>query len=309
MRITDWVKGRETFEILLGYLVSQGSAVKKGNVVKIAEANRLAMPITAAQAAAAQLMTSETRLTRDAARLTRELRAADTEARAAVAVGNKLAVKNHLRRKHIAQQKLVRCEAALDNVRQLLLSTREAESNAAVVDTYRTSALALKKTMKEGGMEEDAVHDTMDDLKEVLDKYNEVQKALGGAIDNTDIDELEEELRELTMGPGAPGGGAPGKEERERGWPLPMGFSKGGETSTAYSRMGENKMLIKGEPVPGPSGINRKRSHGSSSRPITSLSMPTVKRLRRETNQQSTMRKLDKEILGGIVGTRSGVSG
>ncbi|XP_072941168.1 charged multivesicular body protein 7-like [Epargyreus clarus] len=217
MRITDWVKGRETFEILLGYLVSQGIAVKKGDVVKIAEANRLATPVTAAEAAAAQLMTSETRLTRDAARLTRELRAADTEARAAVAVGNKLAAKNHLRRKHIAQQKLSRCEAALDNVRQLLLSTREAESNAAVVDTYRTSAQALKKTMKEGGMEEDAVHDTMDDLKEVMDSYNEVQKVLGGAIDDTDIADLEEELRELMMGPGAPGGGTPGKEERERG--------------------------------------------------------------------------------------------
>ncbi|XP_064075929.1 charged multivesicular body protein 7 [Vanessa tameamea] len=206
---------REVFEILLGFLVSQGMAVKSGDVVKLAEANKKVSPVTEMDAAVVKLMSAETRLQADATRLSRDVSAAESEARAAVKLGNKLAARNHLRRKLKVQQRLERCESALDNIKELLLQARNTDINTTVVDTYRTSAQAMKKTMKEEGMDEDAVHDTMDDLKEVMESYNEVEKALSGNIDDLDTAELEQELNDLLSGSGNTGG-TPGKEDRDR---------------------------------------------------------------------------------------------
>ncbi|XP_060809133.1 charged multivesicular body protein 7 [Amyelois transitella] len=215
MRTSGYKHGREAFEILLGYLVSTGSAVKEDDVVKLAEPDKKASPVSETDKALVKLMTAESRLSGDATRLSRDVATADCDARAALQLGNRLAAKNHLRRKHKAQQRLTRCESALDNVKQLLHQMREVDVNAAIVDTYRTSSQAMRRGMKESGLEGDAVHDTMDDLKEVLEEYNEVEKALSSTVDDFDAAELETELRELLQQPpGAPGGGAPGKQDR-----------------------------------------------------------------------------------------------
>ncbi|XP_047518248.1 charged multivesicular body protein 7 isoform X2 [Pieris napi] len=204
---------RETFELLLGYLVSQGAAVKQGDVVKLAEPNKKAAPVSEMDVALVKLITAEQKLCEDMSRLTKEVLMVDNDVRAALKLGNRLAAKNHLRRKHIAQKRVDKCESALHNVKQLLEQARDVDVNAAVVDTYRTSAKAMKSTMKEGGLEEDLVHDTMDDLKEVMDAYNEMGKALGGTIDDEDLNELEEELNELLSGPGGGDGGTPEKDK------------------------------------------------------------------------------------------------
>ncbi|KPI99243.1 Charged multivesicular body protein 7 [Papilio xuthus] len=167
MKITQWAGNRETLEILLGYLVSQGAAVKKGDVVKLAEPNKKAAAVTETDEALVKLTSAETRLEADMERLTKELNSADADARAALKLGNRLAAKNHLRRKHKISTRAQRCDAALENVRHLLHQMREVDSNAAIVDTYRTSSQAMKRTMKEGGLEEDSVFDTMDELKDV----------------------------------------------------------------------------------------------------------------------------------------------
>ncbi|KAJ8705788.1 hypothetical protein PYW08_012834 [Mythimna loreyi] len=221
LRNCEWTQGRETFELLLGYLVCVGQAVKKGDVVKLAEPDKKASPVTESDEALVKLMCAETRLEGEALRLARDVATAQADAKAALNVGNKLAAKNHLRRKHKTAQRLDRCSNALENVRQLLQQMREVHVNVAIVDTYRTSSDAMKRNLKENGLEEDAVHDTMDDLKEVMDQYGEVEKALGTNIDDYDAAELEEELQELLAGPNAPGGGTPGKEERKEGTKLP----------------------------------------------------------------------------------------
>ncbi|KAL0852795.1 hypothetical protein ABMA27_012602 [Loxostege sticticalis] len=215
MRHCSWEQGRETFEVLLGYLVAQGVAVKKEDIVKIAEPDKKATPVTETDEALVKLMAAESRLEAELSRLTRDAAAAESDARAATRLGNKLAAKNHLRRKLKAQHRATRCESTLENVRHLLQQTREVDVNATIVDTYKTTADAMKRNMKEGGLEEDAVHDTMDELKEVMDTYNEVEKALSSTVDDFDMQELEEELKELMARPGPPGGGTPGKDDKK----------------------------------------------------------------------------------------------
>uniref|UniRef100_A0A2A4JL95 Charged multivesicular body protein 7 n=1 Tax=Heliothis virescens TaxID=7102 RepID=A0A2A4JL95_HELVI len=221
MRNTDFAHGRETFELILGYLVAQGAAVKKGDVVKLAEPDKKVSPVTETDEALVKLMCAETRLEGEALRLARDVATAQAEAKAALTVGNKLAAKNHLRRKHKTAQRLERCNNALENVQQLLQQMRDVHVNATIVNTYRSSSDAMKRNMKENGMEEDAVHDTMDDLKEVMEQYGEVEKALGTNIEDFDAAELEEELQELLAGPGGTGG-TPSKEERREAPKLPV---------------------------------------------------------------------------------------
>ncbi|KAI8426907.1 hypothetical protein MSG28_014577 [Choristoneura fumiferana] len=207
MRSCKWQQSRDTFEMLLGYLVSQGSAVKKDEVIKLAEPNKKATPVTEADEALVRLSAAEARLRAEAEKLSRDAAAAESEARASLQLGNRLAAKNHLRRKHKLQQRVEHTEAALLNVQQLLQQMREVDVNATIVDTYRMSSAALKRGLKDGGLEEDAVHDTMDDLKEVMETYNEVEKALAGSPDDIDMAELEQELKDLLASPGAPPGG------------------------------------------------------------------------------------------------------
>ncbi|CAH2101273.1 unnamed protein product [Euphydryas editha] len=245
MRASGFTK-REVFEVLLGYLVSQGMAVKSGDVVKLAESNKKVSPVTEMDEALVKLMSAETRLSADVTRLSREVAVAENEARSAVKLGNKLAARNHLRRKIKAQQRLDRCEAALDNIKELLQQARNTDINTTVVDTYRTSAQAMKKTMKDEGLDEDAVHNTMDDLKEVMESYNEVEKALSGNLDDLDTTELEQELNELLSNTG----GTPGKDREGKNIPmkvpsppndLPVGPKKSSEREFVFD--GEEQML------------------------------------------------------------------
>ncbi|XP_045781468.1 charged multivesicular body protein 7 [Maniola jurtina] len=235
---------REVFEIFLGYLVAQGMAVKQGDVVKLAEPNKKVTPVTELDEALVKLMSTETRLSGDMARLSRDVATAEVEARAALKLGNKLVARNHLRKKLKAQQRLDRCEAALENIRELIQQAKNTDFNTAVVDTYRTSAQAMKSTMKDGGLEEDSVHDTMDNLKEVMDSYNEVEKALGGTLDDLDTAELEQELNDLLAGSGN-SGGTPGKEDRTSVGPkLP---TPPAETPRKPGRRAERDYIFDGE--------------------------------------------------------------
>ncbi|GBP64610.1 Charged multivesicular body protein 7 [Eumeta japonica] len=128
---------RETFEILLGYLISQGQARKKGNIVKLADPGQKAAPILESDEALHRLMSSERKLTADAEKFTKEAERALEDARVAMKLGNKVAAKNHLRRKHCYLQKVASSENPLENVRHLIHTMMQSEVNAAVIDTYR----------------------------------------------------------------------------------------------------------------------------------------------------------------------------
>ncbi|CAK1587843.1 unnamed protein product [Parnassius mnemosyne] len=273
MKYSQWQGSRETFEIILGYLVSQGVAVKKGDVVKLAEPNKKATAVTEADEALVKLTSAEARLEADMERLSKELAAAETDAKAALKLGNRLAAKNHLRRKHKIVVRAQRCDAALENVRHLLHQLREVDSNAAIVDTYRTSSQAMKHTMKDGGLEEDSVLDTMEELKEVLDSYNEVEKALGATIDDVDTAELEQELKELLETPSAPGGGTPGKEERRErlGERKANQSARGKALERDFIFDGEERMLAELNELSLEDTTSKKASRSSRPEPVAEL--------------------------------------
>ncbi|CAG9789832.1 unnamed protein product [Diatraea saccharalis] len=197
MRHCDWQHGRETYELLLGFLVAQGYAVKKDDVVKLADPDKKVSPVTETDEALVKLMSAEGRLEAELSKLLRDAAAAENDARAALQLGNKLAAKNHLRKKLKAQQRASRCETTLDNVRQLMHHARDSHVNATIVDTYKTTSQAMKRNMKENNMDEDAVHDTMDELKEVMDSYSEIAEALSSGPVDYDTADLEQELKEL----------------------------------------------------------------------------------------------------------------
>ncbi|KAJ2939498.1 hypothetical protein O0L34_g6326 [Tuta absoluta] len=216
LKRSKWSHGRDTLEVILGWLVAQGVATKKDEFIKLAEPNRKVSPITETDEALVKLLSAESRLAGDLSRLGREVDCCASEARAALQLGNRPAAKNHLRRKHKAQQRLDRCETALDNVRQLLLQMKDVDTNTAIVDTYRTSSQAMKQGMKDGGLDEDSVHDAMDDLKEVLQQYCDVTQALSTNVDEYDTTELEQELKDLLATPPSPAAASSprGKEKR-----------------------------------------------------------------------------------------------
>ncbi|XP_048485712.1 charged multivesicular body protein 7 [Plutella xylostella] len=214
MRGAGWPPARrETFELLLGYLVSQGLAVKKDDVVKLADSpSSKPAPVSESELALCRLGASERRLAEELARLAREAERAGQDAKALATTGNRLAAKTVLRRKHTLLARAEKCAAALDNVQQLAMTMRQAGTDATVVNTYKMSADALKRNMKEGGLDEDAVHDTMDDLKDVLDSYAEVEKALSTTVDDVDAAELEEELMQILNSTNQPSGGSAEKD-------------------------------------------------------------------------------------------------
>ncbi|KAG7298548.1 hypothetical protein JYU34_018187 [Plutella xylostella] len=216
MRAAGWQPARrETFELLLGYLVSQGLAVKKDDVVKLADSpSSKPAPVSETDLALCRLGASERRLAEELARLAREAERAGQDAKALATTGNRLAAKTVLRRKHTLLARAEKCAAALDNVQQLAMTMRQAGTDATVVNTYKMSADALKRNMKEGGLDEDAVHDTMDDLKDVLDSYAEVEKALSTSVDDVDAAELEEELMQILNSTNQPSGGSAEKVEK-----------------------------------------------------------------------------------------------
>lgn len=72
-----------------------------------------------------------------------------------------------------------------------------ANTNAAVLDTMKGAADALKKTHKD--MNVDNVHEMMDDIAEQNDVANEISNAISNGIitSTVDEDELAKELEEL----------------------------------------------------------------------------------------------------------------
>ncbi|GBP92163.1 Charged multivesicular body protein 7 [Eumeta japonica] len=134
---------RETFEVLLGYLISEGQATKKGKIIKLASPRRKASPVKKSDVTMHGLLASERKLTAEAEKFAKKAERALEEARVAIYRRNRLTAKNHLRRKHRYQQKIVSTEKALKNVHRLMHTMKKNELNAAVLDACRSIAICF----------------------------------------------------------------------------------------------------------------------------------------------------------------------
>jgi charged multivesicular body protein 4A/B len=102
-----------------------------------------------------------------------------------------------LKRKKRYEQQLEQLQGTLTTIETQREALENANTNAAVLDTMKGAADALKKTHKD--MNVDNVHEMMDDIAEQNDVANEISNAISTGIigSGVDEDELAKELEEL----------------------------------------------------------------------------------------------------------------
>lgn len=102
-----------------------------------------------------------------------------------------------MKRKKRYEQQLEQLHGTLTTIETQREALENANTNAAVLDTMKGAADALKKTHKD--MNVDNVHEMMDDIAEQNDVANEISQAISTGIIGTgvDDDELAKELEEL----------------------------------------------------------------------------------------------------------------
>lgn len=102
-----------------------------------------------------------------------------------------------MKRKKRYEQQLEQLQGTLTTIESQREALENANTNAAVLDTMKGAADALKKTHKD--MNVDNVHEMMDDIAEQNDVANEISNAISSGIisSGVDDDELAKELEEL----------------------------------------------------------------------------------------------------------------
>lgn len=227
---------RECFEIIMGYLLQEGLAMKKGDLFKISCTASKVAPITDCDETLHRLLATEKKLQLDIEKYHHDADRAVEDARISMSNGNKLAAKHHLRRKQRYLSRAQVCDSALENIRQLLHDIQHVDMNTEVVNTYRISADVLKRSMKAGGLSEDAAHATIDELNAALEEYNDIENAISSSNDEFDVEELEKELSDLMSGEG--GGG-----KDEVAAKKPTGMVIQGVSERDYVFDGEARMI------------------------------------------------------------------
>ncbi|XP_074114654.1 charged multivesicular body protein 7 [Cotesia typhae] len=111
--------------------------------------------------------------------------------------GLKDVAKTFLRRKHELDKRIEKHAMTLQNLQTLITSISDAHSNTEVLDAYKKGSEILKNCEK-AGLSEINARDTMDDVREIMEEFDEMQKSLTEPIklDESD-DELEKELDDL----------------------------------------------------------------------------------------------------------------
>lgn len=108
---------------------------------------------------------------------------------------------SYLRTKKQMEELLTKRVGALQTVQQLLVKLEQAVGDAAIMQTYETSAKTLRAILSDPALQQDRVEKTMDALSDALAMQDDVQTAMTTAAPPTDIDEdeLAAELEALTI--------------------------------------------------------------------------------------------------------------
>ncbi|XP_042912940.1 charged multivesicular body protein 7 [Parasteatoda tepidariorum] len=101
-----------------------------------------------------------------------------------------------LKRKKRLEIILEKKTTALDNIESLLYRLRNTGSEKLVLEAYKTGVQAMKGTIS-GELNLDNVDQVMSDVEEVLDDYREVQATLSKPVEEDNLEEYEDELKEL----------------------------------------------------------------------------------------------------------------
>ena len=127
------------------------------------------------------------------------------EARQYLAKGIRTLALNALKRKKLLQSKLEAREKSLDNIEIMISKLQDVDSNKMVYSAYKDAVAALNKSLTESDI--NSIEDTMEDIRDALDKQAELEEALSGsalrgANGSSQEDELELELEQILNGSG-----------------------------------------------------------------------------------------------------------
>ncbi|XP_044259816.1 charged multivesicular body protein 7 [Tribolium madens] len=196
----------EDVKLLIHYLVREKKAdvsnLKTTNssdldsfLIKLGDPNKL-YPISEFDIALYVLEQNEKLFTKHVEDLEDEISACIKEVKAHLLKGHRQLAKTCLKKKHEIEKRLTHKANALHNIQVLIEKLKDVHTDSNVWQSYKHALSAFNTTLKETGLNEDAVEDTMLKLGEMLDIQEEIQAAISRPVSNEN-DDLEEELAEL----------------------------------------------------------------------------------------------------------------
>ncbi|XP_063231773.1 charged multivesicular body protein 7 isoform X2 [Bacillus rossius redtenbacheri] len=158
------------------------------------------------------LRCSERTLERHVEELEEQQGAARDQAREYLRRGMRHMAKSCLRKRRQLDQCAEKRLSALENVRHLLARLQDTESDAQVLEAYRTGVSALRRALGEAGLTEDTAATAVLQVQEVLDVHDEINAALSQPIGSSVEEDLERELEGLLgdVASGPPSAPSPG---------------------------------------------------------------------------------------------------
>merc|ERR1719431_1111082 len=110
-----------------------------------------------------------------------------------LAKGVKSLALNALKRKKALAAKADAREKSLENIEEMICKLRDVDSNKMVFAAYKDAVAALNKSLAETGSVED-VEETIDEMKEAMERQEEIGEALAGRATTREEEEDEDEL-------------------------------------------------------------------------------------------------------------------
>ncbi|CAK8688570.1 unnamed protein product [Clavelina lepadiformis] len=111
--------------------------------------------------------------------------------------GQRISAKNALRQKQRLYTALKKREVSLDNIHQLLERIHQCKTDKMIMEAYK-AGMAAYNEVKTSGLTIGAVDDTMQELNEMLEDFDDISLTLSQPVNENGTDEeLEEELNAL----------------------------------------------------------------------------------------------------------------
>lgn len=162
--------------------------------------NDFVSPITEIDITIYVLEKNEKSLQETTEKLNESIKRSILEAKMHLKQGNNRQMAKHcLLKKHELEKRLEKKLNCLHNIQILLDQLKEAEMNAEVMQTYKKAVAAFNSTVKEKGLTEDNIDDTLIQLNEALEMHNDIETSLAQPPSTLIFDEseLERELADL----------------------------------------------------------------------------------------------------------------
>lgn len=160
--------------------------------------NVVAQPITSIEQSIYELERSEHILMRDIKMIEHNISQTMDKVREYIKDGRKQMAKTYLKKKILLERNMQGKIDALESLQSMLMKIHNCQSDKHIIEAYKLGTNALKNAYAAAGITIDQLDATMDEMKDVLEKHNEMSSMIGTvSVNNVDELELEQELGDL----------------------------------------------------------------------------------------------------------------